>query len=128
MLIWLNIILKNLNLQRIKKCKHHSMPKSLKLLLTVPNFICLIYALTFISHDFLIWLHKNVIDLAYWNATMGAIYVLTIPYLIFRVWKHKTANKDTKSMWTFLLIAFNFFISWYYVWGVDDKLSGKRIV
>ena len=99
------------------------MTKLIKILLTIPSIVGLIYLFTFWSIEFFSWITNNVIGFEYQAPIVNVLILTQIGYLIYRLWNYKNIDKDKKIMWTVLLVIFNCITSLIFIWKKDNEFK-----
>jgi|TARA_R100001460_G_scaffold67437_3_gene107800 hypothetical protein len=92
----------------------------LKILLTISYLVGLAYAVTFYYIDFFLWITNNLVPFEYQNLLVCILYLPALAYLIFRIWKFKNIDKNTKGNWTVLLLFVSIVTMPIYIWRKDD--------
>jgi hypothetical protein len=103
------------------------MNKVLKILLSIPPVMSLLYSVTFIYPTKFVWLIPNM-DVYYaqiWTIN-GSIY-LVLFFLIRRLWKYKSLDRKYKSSWTWLLLFFSTITAFIYIWKKDAEFNEMNL-
>ena len=99
------------------------MTKLIKILLSIPSIVGIVYLITFWSIDFFKWITNNVIGFEYQAPIVNGLILIQITYLIYRLWNFKNIDKHKKTMWTVLLVIFNCVASLIFIWKKDNEFE-----
>ena len=99
------------------------MTKLIKILLSIPSIVGIVYQITFWSIDFFKWITNNLIGFEYQAPIVNGLILIQIAYLIYRLWSFKNIDKDKKTMWTVLLVIFNCVASLIFIWKKDNEFE-----
>jgi len=102
------------------------MTKPIKILLSIPSIVGIVYMFTFLSVDFFKWITNNVVGFEYQTPIINGLILIQIGYLIYQLWNYKNVEKKTKIEWTWLLVIFNFISSLFFIWKKDAELKKKN--
>ncbi len=69
------------------------------------------------------WVDNIVFNYVYWIAI--AIHYFTMVYLMLNIWKKKVMTKESKWLWTVLLIVINNFAPFIYLYFYEHRYKDK---
>ncbi len=102
------------------------MKSIIKVLLSIPSIIGLAYLWTFIDPKSIAWFSNNLVSYEYQSPIVNSLILIQLVFLLYRLWSYKNIEKEKKSAWTFLLIAFNVVTSLIYIWQKDDQFESMN--
>jgi len=97
--------------------------KFLKIFLSIPSILGLLYMITFIYPKTIAWLHNNIIEYDYQAPIIRILLIIQIIYLIYKLWSYKNIEKSDKTTWTLFLVFFNIIASLVYIWKKDGEFQ-----
>lgn len=102
------------------------MKSIIKVLLSIPSIIGLAYLWTFIDPKSIALFSNNLVSYEYQSPIVNSLILIQLVFLLYRLWSYKNLEKEKKSAWTFLLIAFNVVTSLIYIWQKDDQFESMN--
>ena len=94
-----------------------------KVFLSIPSIIGIIYMFSFWSMDFFRWISSTIVSYEYQAPIINGLVLFQTGYLIYRVWTYKNLPKSKKTNWTTLLVVFNVISSLIFIWIKDKELG-----
>ncbi len=98
-----------------------NMKYSLKILLSLPSIIGLVFLITILIPGLKNWVNQNVTATSKIGIYIIGLGIIQFVLLTIRVWSFKNISRNKKGEETFYLFSFNYFAALNYIWKTDRE-------
>lgn len=102
------------------------MSLSIKIILSIPSVLGILYLVTFWFPTKFGWLFPTMNAYNVQMIVLNILIILQLIILIRKLYSFKSIEKSTKTNWTLLLIFFGQITTWIFIWWKVDEFEGKN--